>query len=161
VVTAVAYSGRYRLRSRHGFSLVEMIIVLTLIAIAAAILLPSMGRSLAQVRLQRSATVVASSLQLARSVAARQRSPVRLSVDSVQKVIRIRDFANPATVYAEHRFDHTAENAVGRLSVSDTSLVIYPNGLAAGEIDVTLTTMNRTRVIHMTRAGQIRIKSGS
>jgi len=144
--------------ARPGFSLIEIIIVLALIAIVSAMLLPSLGRSLAQVRLQRAATVVASSLQHARSIAARQRSPVRLSIDSARQVLRVRDYKNPGTVYAEHRFDRTAEYAVGRLAVSDTSLVIYPNGLAAGSIDVTLTTMNKSRVIRMTRTGQIRIK---
>lgn len=83
---------------------------------------------------------------------------MRLSIDSVQKVIRVRDYANPAKVYAEHRLDRTAENSVGRLAVSDTSLVIYPSGLAEKKIDFTIITAANTRVISMTRAGQIRIE---
>jgi prepilin-type N-terminal cleavage/methylation domain-containing protein len=144
--------------SRPGFSLMELIIVLALIAIVSAMLLPAIGRTVGEVRLQHSATVVASNLQLARSLAARQRSPVRLSIDSAQKVMRVRNYTNPATVYAEYRFDRTSENAVSRLEVKDTSLVIYPNGLAADEIWIRLITLDDRRVVRMTRAGQIRIE---
>jgi Tfp pilus assembly protein FimT len=136
----------------------ELIIVLALIAIVSAILLPNIGRTLQQVRLQRAATMVASNLQLAHSLAARQRRPVRLSIDSAQKVMRVRDYVNPATVYVEQRFDGTAENSVGRMEVTDTSLVIYPSGLVAKQIEFTLTTADKRRVIRMTRAGQIRIE---
>jgi prepilin-type N-terminal cleavage/methylation domain-containing protein len=144
------------MRVRPGFSLLELIIVLALITSVSAILMPSMGRSLAQVRLQRAATIVASNLQYAHSVAARQRSPVRLSIDPARKVIRVRDYVN-GRVFSEHRFDGTAENSVGRME-GDTTLVIYPNGLVATEFEVSLITADKRRVISMTRAGQIRIE---
>jgi type II secretion system protein H len=146
------------MRARSGYTVLELIIVMSLIGLVAAIVLPSMGRTLAQVRLQRAATMVASNVQLAQSLASRQRRPVRLSVDASQKVIRVRDYTNPATVYAEQWFDRTAENAVGRLEVTNTDIVIYPSGLYAEPFTFTLTTADKRRVISVSRAGQIRIE---
>ena len=146
------------MRARSGYTVMELIIVMSLIGLVAAFILPSMGRTLAQVRLQRAAAMVASNVQLAQSLASRQRRPVRLSVDAAQKVIRVRDYTNPATVYAEQRFDGTAENAVGRLEVTDTDIVIYPSGLYAEPFAFTLTTADKRRVIRVSRAGQIRIE---
>ena len=143
---------------RPGFSLIEMLLVMALLALVATITLPPMGRSMAAVRVQRAATLVAANIQLAHSTAARQRRPVRLSIDSAQKVMRIRDVANPGTLYAEQRFDASAENVVQRLVVSDTSLLIYPSGMVAKPLNVRLIAANKTRLIRITRAGQIRIE---
>ena len=143
---------------RPGFSLIEMLLVMALLALVGTITLPPMGRSLAAVRVQRAATLVAANIQLAHSTAARQRRPVRLSIDSAQKVMRIRDVANPGTLYAEQRFDASAENVVQRLVVSDTSLLIYPSGMVAKPLNVRLIAANKTRLIRITRAGQIRIE---
>jgi Tfp pilus assembly protein FimT len=135
-----------------------MLLVMALLALVATITLPPMGRSMAAVRVQRAATLVAANIQLAHSTAARQRRPVRLSIDSAQKVMRIRDVANPGTLYAEQRFDASAENVVQRLVVSDTSLLIYPSGMVAKPLNVRLIAANKTRLIRITRAGQIRIE---
>jgi type II secretion system protein H len=143
---------------RPGFSLIEMLLVMALLALVATITLPPMGRTMAAVRVQRAATLVAANIQLAHSTAARQRRPVRLSIDSAQKVMRIRDVANPGTLYAEQRFDASAENVVQRLVVSDTSLLIYPSGMVAKPLNVRLIAANKTRLIRITRAGQIRIE---
>jgi prepilin-type N-terminal cleavage/methylation domain-containing protein len=143
---------------RPGFSLLEMIFVMALLALVATVTLPQMGRTMAAVRVQRAATLVAAHIQLAHSTAARQRRPVRLSIDSAQKVMRIRDAANPGMVYAEQRFDGSAENVVQRLEVSDTSLLIYPSGMVAKPLEVRLIAANKTRLIRITRAGQIRIE---
>lgn len=146
------------MRTRPGFSMLELIIVLALMSSVSAMMMPAVGRSLAQVRLQRAATMVAANLHLAHSLASRQRSPVRLSIDPGQRVIRVRDYVNPTKVYAEQRFDASAENVVGRLEVSDTSLVIYPSGLVAKKFTINLITADKRRVVTMSRAGQIRIE---
>jgi type II secretion system protein H len=142
---------------RRGFSLLELLVVLTILSILASITTLALGRSLAQLRLQRAASVIASNLQLARSTAARQRTPVRLSIDSAGRVIRVRDNTNPATVYAEQWLDASGENAVQALAVSDTSVMIYPSGLVEKQIEIVLRTAEHSRRIRMTRTGQIRI----
>jgi hypothetical protein len=92
-------------------------------------------------------------------MAGRQRSPVRISIDSAQRVMRVRDFTTPATIYSERRFHVRSEFPVERFVVSDTSLVVFPNGLAAGPIDVTVQVRGRTRQISMSRTGQVRLSA--
>ena len=142
---------------RPGFSLLELLVVLTLLSIIAAITLPGLARSLAQLRLQRAANVVVSSVQLAQSTAARQRTPVRLSIDSAAKILRVRNYTNPATVYAEQQLDGSMENGVKALSVSDTSLVLYPSGLVEKQLDIVLQSVDGHLHVRLTRGGQIRI----
>jgi prepilin-type N-terminal cleavage/methylation domain-containing protein len=142
--------------SREGFSLIELIVVLLLIGIGAGTVIPAVGRTLSRTRLQRAANVVATDLQLAHTTAARRRAPIRMSVDTANRVVRIVDHVTPTTVYAERRYDRTSEYAVQRLRASPTTLVFYPNGLANDTIRFTLTGSGDTRFVRMSRVGQIR-----
>src|SRR5688572_17440383 len=144
--------------SRAGFSLIELIMVLLLIGVGAGTVIPAVGRTLSRTRLQRAANVISTDLQLAHSTAARRRAPVRMTVDTVNRVIRIVDHASPTTVYVERRYDNTSEYAVQRFMVTPTSLVLFPNGLANDTIRFTLVGANETRLVRMSRAGQIRFK---
>lgn len=143
--------------SRAGFSLMELVVVLLLIGIGAVTVIPAVGRTLGRTRLQRAASVVAADLQLAHTTAARRRAPVRLSVDTANRIVRIVDHAAPATVYSERRYDATSEYAVQRLASVPTSVVFFPNGVSNGTIQVTLTASGRTQTVRMSRVGQIRV----
>jgi hypothetical protein len=79
-----------------------------------------------------------------------------MSVDTANRVIRIVDHVTPTTVYAERRYDNTSEYAVQRFAASPTTLVFFPNGLANDTIRFTLTGASDTRLVRMSRAGQIR-----
>jgi hypothetical protein len=62
----------------------------------------------------------------------------------------------PTRVYAERRFDRTSEYAVQSMSATPTTVVFYPNGLANDTIRLTLTGASATRLVRMSRVGQIR-----
>ena len=141
---------------RRGFSLIELLIALFLVTIVAGTAIPAVARTVSRTRLQRAAHVVAADLQLATTTAARRRAPVRMSVDTANRVVRIVDHAVPTTVYTERRYDATSEYAVQRLSSSATTLVFFPNGLANDTIRFTLTASGRTELVRMSRVGQIR-----
>jgi type II secretion system protein H len=146
-----------KIESRAGFSLIELVMVLLLIGIGAGTVIPPVGRMLGRGRLNRAASVVATDLQLASTTAARRRAPVRMSVDTINRIVRIVDHATPATVYTERRYDTTSDFTVQRLDASPTTLVFYPNGLANDTIRFTLTASGETRQVRMSRAGQIRV----
>ena len=142
--------------SRQGFSLIELIVVLLLIGVGAGTVAPAVARTLNRTRLQRAANVVATDLQLAHTTAARRRAPIRMSVDTANRIVRIVDHVTPTTIYAERRFDGTSEFAVQRLAASTTTVVFYPNGLANDSIRFTLTAPGGTRMVRMSRVGQVR-----
>lgn len=146
------------MRPRQGFTLFELLVVLAIAGIVMATVVPSIAGSFAQTQLQRAATVIAADLQLAYSMAARQRRPVRVTIDTDDKVLRVLNFESPDTTYSERWFSSDSEQPVQTLGASPTSLVVYPNGLASGGLTITLGAADDVRVIDMNRAGQVRVR---
>src|SRR5213075_2410649 len=76
----------YRLLSPHrtwrGFSLIEILLVLTLIGIAAAISLPKVSRITSQNRIQRAAQALQLEVQQAYAISGRNRAPVKIAWNS-------------------------------------------------------------------------------
>src|SRR5687768_18060467 len=85
------------MRSRKGFTLLELLVVMVLAAIVLATAVPSIGRMMASNDVQRSASVIAADLQQAHALAGRRRVPVRIVIDTVNKTMRIRNFSGTDT----------------------------------------------------------------
>ncbi|HSK19354.1 MAG TPA: prepilin-type N-terminal cleavage/methylation domain-containing protein [Longimicrobiales bacterium] len=148
------------MRSRDGFTITEVLIVLILVGIIGGFAFARVGSMLAQTRVQRAASVVAADLKLAHSMAGRQRVPIRVSIDPTARVFRLRDYTTPTTIYSERHFHNDGEYPVESFLTSKTSLLVYPNGLADGSVEIELRAGGKTRVVRMSRAGQVRV-SGS
>lgn len=146
------------MRTRDGFTLLEVLIALMIFGIIAGVVAPSISRSLAHARLKGAASVIAADMQLAGSLAARQRRPVRISIDTANKVFRVRDGVTPSTIYSERRFGPESDVPVQFMAASDTSVLVYPNGLASKSLTLRIRAAGDRRVVSMSRAGQIRIK---
>jgi type II secretion system protein H len=145
------------MRARGGFTLIEVVVVIMIAGIVVGMSIPRLTRALSQNRMQRAAAVVAADMQLAHSMAARQRSPVRLTVDTANRVIRVRDATTSATVY-NHRHLATNEFGVQRLGADRLEIIVYPTGLSNHPIELTLRAAGTTRTVSMSRAGQVRIR---
>jgi type II secretion system protein H len=145
-----------RIRPRDGFTLIEVLIVLILMGIVIGMVAPRLTRGLEQTRAQRAASVVAADLQLAHSMAARQRRPVQVNVNAGQRRIRVQDYTG-ATVYNERLL--TSEFGISSMTTSQAGIVVYPTGLASNGITIGVTAGRTTRSVAMTKAGQIRIKA--
>ncbi|HEX2167160.1 MAG TPA: GspH/FimT family pseudopilin [Longimicrobiales bacterium] len=148
------------MRSRDGFTLTEVLIVLILVGIIGGFAFAQVGSMLAKTRVQRAASVVAADLKLAHSLAARQRQPIRISIDPAANAMRLRDFATPATIYSQRYFHAEGEYPVETFSADETSVLVYPNGLSEKPMTITVAAGGESRQISMSRAGQVRV-SGS
>jgi prepilin-type N-terminal cleavage/methylation domain-containing protein len=146
------------MRVRAGFTLMELLVVIAIAASLMAVTLPKMSRSLAEVRLQRAATVVSSDLRLAHSLAERQRRPVTIAIDTAARIFRVRDTQVATRIFAERRLDSRSDYPLHRMQASSLSIVVFPNGLASDSLNMTMTANGITRTIRMTRAGQVRIQ---
>lgn len=145
------------MRSRNGFTLVEVLIVLILVGIIGGLAFAQVGGMLAQTRVQRAASVVAADLKLAHSMAGRRRQPVQISIDQGARAFRVRDFATPTTVYSERHFHSDGEYPVETFQTTEATLLVYPNGLADRSVTITVGAGGNSRVITMSRAGQVRV----
>src|SRR5262249_35722740 len=77
------------LSSQAGFSLLELVAVLMLLALATAIVVPSLGRGLATVQLKTSSREIAAAIRLARSKAVREQQVFLLGFDSEKNEVEL------------------------------------------------------------------------
>ncbi|MEO5511844.1 MAG: prepilin-type N-terminal cleavage/methylation domain-containing protein [Longimicrobiales bacterium] len=142
---------------RQGFTLIELLVSVIIIGIVVAMVAPQVGKSMSATRVNRASSVIAADIQRAFSLAAQKRSPVRISVDTAGKTMYLWNRARD-TIYVKKIYDSKSDIGLTRLEASDTTIVIFPNGLASGAFNITVnaTAANRRR-ISATRAGQIRI----
>jgi type II secretion system protein H len=146
------------MRSRNGFTLMELLIVLIIAGIVGGVALVNVSRSMRNTRVQRAASVIATDLRLAHSMAARQRRPVEIAIDTVGRIIRVRDAVTPTTVYSQRNFSLQSDLPVESMGASHTTMRVFPNGVAAaGPMTVTVRWSGRTRTVTMTRAGMVRV----
>jgi type II secretion system protein H len=147
-----------RLRARgdaSGFTLLEVIITLVLIAALVAAATPSVSRAVAHSSVNNAASVLAGDLEHAFSLAARQRAPVRIRFDPTNKRYLIQ---NRAGVELRRRtFGPTSDLEVESITPSVTDLDVFPSGLASGPLTVDLRRQGYAVRVTMTRAGKVRI----
>ena len=144
-------------RTRSGFTLLETILVLVVIAMLASLGTPMVNRAIGHSRVQNSAGVIAGDLQLAFSLANRQRAPLRITVDPSARTYSIRTRAG--TVIKERRLGDQSDLHVSTMSSTVSTLEVFPNGLSSGPIAITVGIDGYTQTISMTRAGQVRVTS--
>lgn len=146
-----------RLQQRPGFTLIETLIVAGIMGILLVMGVPQVFTQMRSSQADRAAFVIASDLESAFSLAARQRAPVRFTVNGTNMSYRIRNRATSALLTERYLSASTSPYGVTSISMSTTNFDVFPNGMASGAAVVTLTVANRTRTVSISRAGQIRI----
>jgi type II secretion system protein H len=146
-----------RMRARGGFTVIELLVVMMLVGIIAGATIPRLTTAMERGRLQRAASVVAADLRLAHSMAARRSAPVIVVVDTTTRSIRVRNFSGTDTTFSRRLLGNGTEYGLQRLTTTQASVTVYPNGIASGPIELTLRAGGRTNRVSMTRAGQVRI----
>ncbi len=77
--------------NRSGFTMIELALALTVIAIMTAMMIPRLGRVMNSTRVNRTATIVASDLEQAFTLAGRFRKPMRITCDCPNSIYTIAD----------------------------------------------------------------------
>ena len=127
------------LRSSHGFSLIELLIVLTIVAILTALAIPAM---VTQRRLLRSTAVtreIMTQLRYARQLAMSQRQSITFQYDDSTKQIKIINHNNNQSATPSCNLSRTALlGAAGypntACSTAVTTIPLTQGGLSASEI---------------------------
>jgi type II secretory pathway pseudopilin PulG len=143
--------------SRHGFTTIEAVMVLLIVAAVIGALTPSVVRQISHARVNRAASVVAADFYLCQSLAGRQHSPIVITVDSVAMTTTVTTaLPAPATLFVRH-FDVNSEFKLLKFSASTGSVQVLPNGMVNASVLVTVGDGTYSRQVRMTRAGQIRV----
>jgi len=144
--------------ARGGFSLFEMLIVVAILGIMATMVGPAMSRIVRHNRVNRAATVIASDLQNAFAVAARQREPVRIQADAATRSYQFIDRKTGAVLRIRTFYGDTSEYRLTKLEFSPTTVDVFPSGVSSAKITIDLANGDYSKVITASTAGFIRVK---
>jgi Tfp pilus assembly protein FimT len=134
-----------------------MMIVVTVLASITAIALPNVSQTIRQRRVIAAASALASDVEAAYSLAARQRKPVRLSYHATSGEIRVADRSS-GTVYRRRPLRLTSEYRLDGVTMSPATVDLFPSGLASAGFSIRLTNGSYQREVQVTRTGLTRVK---
>ena len=143
--------------SRHGFSMMEMLVVIVILGILSAMVGPAMSRIVRHNRVNRSATLIAADLQNAFAVAARQREPVRIQADAATRSYQFVDRKTGAVLRIRTFYGDTSEYRLTRLTFTPTTIDVFPSGVSSAALVVDLANGDYTRQVTASTAGFIRM----
>ena len=127
-----------------------------IVGILAAVATPRFGRTIASSKVNRAISAVGGELELAGTLAARQRKPVRVGYDAASGELRITDRAS-GTVLRSLPLGTSSDYALASVTLSAAAVDVFPNGLTSGALTVSLTGAGHTRRATMSRAGYVRV----
>lgn len=144
-------------RNRAGFTLVELVIVVVMIGILAAIIMPRVSALIQRSSARQGIGVVATDLEQAVSLAMRQRVPMRISCDCPNGVLLVSNRNTGAVLRRRYLVGSAGGFYLSGLTLSPAQVDVYPSGVASAPLTVTLTSTVGTRQVSMTSAGFVRV----
>jgi len=142
----------------RGFSIFELLTVVVILGILASMLGPAMSRIIRHNRVNRAATVIASDLQNAFAVAARQREPVRIQADANNRSYQFVDRKTGAVLRIRTFYGDTSEYRLTSLVFTPTTFDVFPNGISSTAVVIDLANGDYAKQITASTAGFIRVK---
>jgi prepilin-type N-terminal cleavage/methylation domain-containing protein len=143
--------------SRWGFSLPELIAVVSILGVLAMIVGPATSRIVRHQRANRAATVITADLQNAFAVAARQRQPVRIQADAATRSYQFIDRKTGNVLRIRTFYGDTSEYRLTKLQFNPTTIDVFPNGISSSAVRVDLANGDYAKVITASTAGFIRV----
>ena len=148
----------FRSRSRRGFTLVEMLMVIVVFGTMLAIALPRANQGIRQRRVIAASNALNATVPQAFSLAARARKPVTLTYDAASGEVRVVPRSNPVdTVYARRALGSSSEYKLETVTMTPPSVTIFPNGTSSSAFTIRLVNGSFVRQLNVGRTGLTRV----
>src|SRR5215208_8355373 len=124
-------------RSRSGFSMLEMLIVMIVMSLLVKIGVEKIQRAIRHERVNRAAQVLVQDLQNGFAMAGRQRAPVRLTFTVSTKTYVFTDRAT-GTLLQTRTMNNGSEYSLSTMSAGPATVDVLPNGIGSTSFTVTV-----------------------
>jgi len=143
--------------SRLGFSMPELIAVVSIIGVLAMMVGPATSRIVRHQRTNRAAMVITADLQNAFAVAARQRQPVRIQADAATRSYQFIDRKTGAVLRIRTFYGDTSEYRLTKLQFDNPTIDVFPSGVSSLPLKIDLANGDYSKTITASTAGFIRV----
>lgn len=143
-------------RSHPGFSMLEMLVVMIVLAILVSIAIPKMALIIRKERVNRAAQVITQDLQNGFAMAGRQRAPVRLTFYPSTKRYVFTDRAT-GKVLQTRLLSEGTDYSVSSLASTSNEVDVLPNGIGSVSFVVTVANGDYSRKVSASSAGFVRM----
>lgn len=143
-------------RGRRGVTMVESVIAIVVFGTMLSIGLPKVNEGVRQRRVIGASNALNSAIPQAFSLAARQRKPVTLLYDAASGEVRVID-RNDSTVYARRALRNTSEYMLDTVTMTPSSVQVFPNGVASSAFTIRLANGRFVRQLNVGRTGLSRV----
>jgi prepilin-type N-terminal cleavage/methylation domain-containing protein len=140
----------------HGFTVIEMIIVIIIFSLATSMALPSISRINTHIRVNQAAMVIGHDLTVAASGASRQRKPIRITLGADHVSFTVADRAS-GTVLQTRSLGTDTPYGLDSVSFSVTPVDLFPNGYTSSAFTVTAWDGGYSRQVTVSRASWVRV----
>jgi len=150
-------TGNGHIVRRRGFTVIELIMVVSIMGILVGVAGPAISRIVRHNRVNRAAMVITADLQNAFASAARQREPVRISADAATKSYQFVDRTTGEVLRIRSFYGDTSEYRLSTLNFTPATIDVFPSGVSSTPIVVDLANGDYSRRITASTAGFIRM----
>jgi len=145
--------------SKHAFTVLELVVVLTVVGVVAAITVPKISRINTQNKVQRAANLLQIEAQQAFAIAGRNRRPVKFIWNSASLQVRVTNRAAD-TIYRKSGLGigSSFNLTTSEVTVYPTTLTVFPNGMASDTLYMKVSKSGFSKTVRVSKSGMTRIQ---